>query len=158
MLIDINLKPNYVKETVAQRRNLLKYINANSSQRKFLEKSIENTLAIRNISDLFDRFNKGIYKGIVYDSYLKNITGLNLCSYKKGIADDINQILIKFKKLVHSNDRFVIIFDKLNKTIKDIEEVKYTEYIGNSNLKDNKNFKKALYFNIFILEEEAKVS
>lgn len=159
MLIDINLRPNYVKDTVAQRRKLLNSFTSNPVQRKFIEKSIENTLSIKGVEDLFTRCERGIYKGVVYDSYLENLTGLNFIPYRKGIADDIKQISLHFEELKNSNEKFVIIFDKLKKSIKNPEDIKEKElYIGNYNLKEEQNFKRAIYFNIFILEEEAKVS
>lgn len=159
MLIDISLKPNYVKDTVAQRRKLLNSLTSNSAQRRFIEESIENTLSIKGVEDLFTKFERGIYKGIVYDSYLENLTGLNFIPYKKGIADDSKQIPLYFEELKNSNEKFVIIFDKLNKSIKKPEDIEENElYIGNYNLKEEQNFKRAIYFNIFILEEEAKVS
>lgn len=159
MLIDIKLKPNYVKETVTQRTKLLNSFTANSTQRKFIEKSIENTLLITSMQDLFTRIDKGIYKGIVYDSYLENLTGLNFKPYRSGIADDVKQVSLYFKELETSSSKFVIIFDKLNKSIKRKENIKENElYIGNYDWEDEQNFKRAIYFNIFILEEEAKVS
>lgn len=159
MLIDIKLKPNYVKETVTQRTKLLNSFTANSTQRKFIEKSIENTLLITSMQDLFTRIDKGIYKGIVYDSYLENLTGLNFKPYRSGIADDVKQVSLYFKELETSSSKFVIIFDKLNKSINRKENIKENElYIGNYDWEDEQNFKRAIYFNIFILEEEAKVS
>lgn len=156
MLTDIQLRTNYVEDVIKERKRLLRNPSLGLAQRVFLEKSIENTKAITNITDLFSKSGRGIYKGLVYDSYIENITGMNFVPYESGVADNIRQVKSHFNELEDSNKKFVLIFNDLNKSIGNTENIENLgKYIGD---KEKPILEEAIYFNIFILEEEAKVS